>query len=178
MLPNSFGRSTSAETDDSRMASPMQAIAISECQRRLRTAAAYDASSGRSWASGKWTTGEVTPRRRESALLLAKRVDELDQLDHAFVVLGVGRNELAVLAVRQPVEGGLVLGRRLLEGLPDRGLQVVRHVGEVGIGRVRDQIGLGDDPEVLLLGQALGDHAAEVRIILGVPPVGGDVDRL
>ena len=49
MLPNSFGRSTSAETDDSRMTSPMQAIAISECQRRLRTAAAYDASSGRSW---------------------------------------------------------------------------------------------------------------------------------
>src|SRR5579871_4760924 len=151
MLTNSFGRSTSAEIDDRMIAATMQPIVISECRRRLRTAASYDASSGRSWASGRWTTGEVTPIRRVSALLLAQGVDELDQLDHALVVLGVGRDELLVLAVRQLVEGGLVLGRRFLESLPDRGPQILRHVGEVGVGRVRDQLGLGDDPEVLLL---------------------------
>src|SRR5215211_1800692 len=78
--------------------------------------------------------------RCPSALLLAQLVDEPDQLDDGLVVLGIDLDEFAVLAVRQLVEGGLGLGRRVVEGLDDRRLQVGRQVGQEGKRRIGDQV--------------------------------------
>src|ERR1700754_666820 len=65
-----------------------------------------------------------------------------------------------LLAVRQPVERSLVLGRRIEERLGDRGLQIFRKLRIIGIGSVDDRRRLVDDPEIILL------HRRAVGILL------------
>ena len=63
--------------------------------------------------------------------------------------------------------------------------QVGRQAVEEGGRRVDDQVGLQDDPEIVLghglavgiLHHALVEHAGEVAVVVGVPPVGADIDR-
>src|ERR1700752_2001305 len=67
-------------------------------------------------------------------LLLAQRVDELDQLDGAIPILGRGGMEALLLTVGEAVERSLVLGWRVGERFGNRCLQVF---GQIRIVRVR-----------------------------------------
>src|SRR3981189_3573549 len=91
------------------------------------------------------------PDLRSGRLLLAKIVDELDQVDGRIPILGRRRMEALLLAVGQPVESGLVPGRRLNECLGDGGLQFVGKIGTIRVhGWSNDRRRLVDDPEVFL----------------------------
>src|SRR5258707_15019956 len=78
------------------------------------------------------------PDLRSGRLLLAKIVDKLDQVDGRIPILGRRRMETLLLAVGQPVESGLVLGRRFRERRGDGGFQIVRKLRIVRIGSVDD----------------------------------------
>src|SRR5690606_27537288 len=119
------------------------------------------ASDVEAWMAGTspaMTWNRTIRRMRSGRLLALQAVDELDELDGGLVVLRRDRGEALVLAVGELVEGGLVLLRRLLEGLGDGLLQVRRQVGEIGVRRALDEVRLVDDPEVLLLRHALVGH--------------------
>src|SRR5450756_2086330 len=69
-------------------------------------------------------------------LLLAKVVHELDQFDGGVPILGGGGVKALLLTVREAVEIGLVLGRRVEERLGDRRLQILGKIRIVSIRSV------------------------------------------
>src|SRR3981189_2337813 len=92
------------------------------------------------------STRLLLPDLRSGRLLLAKIVDELDQVDGRIPILGRRRIEALLLAIGQPVEGGLVRGRGFRERLGEGWFQIIRKLRIVRIGSVDDMHRFVNDP--------------------------------